>query len=96
MGIGLLLRDARQNWFLGIRTPWTLSSEEIWDRTHAVGGKLFIVSGALASLGALTEGWFSLVLMVGPGIVTGIYLFIYSYREYHKLDALGNGHITRL
>ena len=96
MGIGRLLRDARQNWFLGIRTPWTLSSEEIWDKTHDVGGKLFIVSGALASLGALTEGWFSLVLMVGPGIFTGIYLFIYSYIEYHKLDVRGNGHTTRL
>lgn len=66
VGIGLLLRDARQNWFLGIRTPWTLSSEEVWDLTHNVGGKLFIISGALASLGALTEGWFSLVLMVAP------------------------------
>jgi uncharacterized membrane protein len=88
MGIGVLLREARLNWFLGIRTPWTLSSEVVWNRTHDIGGKLFIVSGALASLGALLDGWFSLLLIVAPGILSGIYLFIYSYREYTKLNVI--------
>ncbi|GAG30668.1 unnamed protein product, partial [marine sediment metagenome] len=54
VGIGVLLRGARLNWFMGIRTPWTMMSEEVWDRTHDVGSRLFMASGGLAALGALT------------------------------------------
>jgi len=55
-------------------TPWTLSSEEVWDRTHEVGSWLFMVSGALAALGAFTEGWLALALISVPVLFTGIYL----------------------
>jgi uncharacterized membrane protein len=84
-GIGVLLRGARLNWFMGIRTPWTLMSEEVWNRTHKVGSRLFMVSGALAALGALTEGWLALALMVAPVIISAIYLVYYSQREYQRL-----------
>ena len=36
-GIGVLMGKARLSWFAGIRTPWTLSNEEVWDRTHEMG-----------------------------------------------------------
>ena len=71
---------------MGIRTPWTPSSEEVWDRTHEVGSRLFIVSGGLAALGALAEGWFALALIVVPVMFTGIYSVYFSYSEYQKLD----------
>jgi len=70
---------------MGIRTPWTLLSEEVWDRTHEVGSRLFIVSGGLAALGALAEGWLALALIVGPVMFTGVYLVFYSYSEYQRL-----------
>ena len=89
VGIGVLMRDVRQNWFVGIRTPWTLSSEEVWDRTHEVGSRLFIVSGALAALGALAEGWIALALILVPVMFSGIYLIYYSYSEYHRLAVRG-------
>ncbi|NQT08060.1 DUF1648 domain-containing protein [Candidatus Bathyarchaeota archaeon] len=85
VGIGVVLRGARLNWFMGIRTPWTLSSEEVWDRTHEVGSRLFMVSGGLAVLGALAEGWLALALILVPVMFTGIYLVYYSYSEYHRL-----------
>jgi uncharacterized membrane protein len=85
VGVGVLLRRARLNWFMGIRTPWTLSSEEVWDRTHEVGGRLFMVSGALAALGAFTEGWLALTLILVPILFSGIYLVYYSYSEYRRL-----------
>ena len=84
-GIGVLLRGARLNWFMGIRTPWTMMSEEVWDRTHDVGSRLFMASGALAALGALTDGWLALALMVAPVMVSAIYLIYYSQREYQRL-----------
>ena len=70
---------------MGIGTPWTLSSEEVWDRTHEVGSRLFIVSGGLAALGALAEGWLSLALIVAPVMMSAIYLVYYSYSEYQRL-----------
>jgi uncharacterized membrane protein len=85
VGIGVLLRGARLNWFMGIRTPWTLMSEEVWDRTHDVGSRLFLISGALAALGALTDGWLALALMVAPVMMSAVYLVYYSQREYQRL-----------
>ena len=84
-GIGVLMGSARMNWFVGIRTPWTLSSEEVWDATHEVGGRLFKVCGVLASAGVLTEEWLALALMVAPVMVSAVYLVYFSLREYQKL-----------
>ncbi len=80
---GVLIGKAKRNWFIGIRTPWTLSSENVWDRTHAVGGLLFRIAGVLALLGAIIPGivWF---LIIGPILFISIYLVVYSYREFRK------------
>ena len=86
VGIGVVMGEARRNWFFGVRTPWTMSSDEVWDRTHKAGSRLFMASGALTALGAFTEGWLALALILGPVLFTGIYLTYYSYSEYHKLD----------
>ena len=43
--IGNLLPRARSNWWFGIRTPWTLSSDRVWERTHRVGGYLLAAAG---------------------------------------------------
>ncbi len=50
MIIGNYLGKIKMNWFMGIKTPWTLSSEEVWNKTHRLGGKLFMLSGLLIAL----------------------------------------------
>jgi len=50
--IGYLLRQAKRNWFIGIRTPWTLSSDTVWDKTHQLGSVLFMASGVFAFAGS--------------------------------------------
>jgi len=45
--IGNYMAKIKRNWFMGIRTPWTLSSEEVWNKTHRFGGKMFILAGLL-------------------------------------------------
>ncbi|MCL6442165.1 MAG: SdpI family protein [Alicyclobacillus sp.] len=47
MLIANVLPRLRPNWWIGIRTPWTLSSEESWNRTHRLGGQLGIPTGIL-------------------------------------------------
>ncbi|KMY54408.1 hypothetical protein AC623_11085 [Bacillus sp. FJAT-27231] len=45
--IGNLSPKFKPNYFIGIRTPWTLAREDVWKKTHRFGGKLFVLSGLL-------------------------------------------------
>jgi len=45
--LGNLLPKAPRNFFIGIKTPWTLANEDVWFRTHRLGGKLFVISGLI-------------------------------------------------
>src|SRR5215204_3102983 len=51
--MGFMLRKAKRNFFIGIRTPWTLSSDTVWDKTHQLGAVLFMASGVLAFIGGI-------------------------------------------
>lgn len=80
--IGYLLRKAKRNFFIGIRTPWTLSSDSVWNKTHQLGSILFMLSGAFAILGSLVGGITAFWLMFVPLIGSTIFLVIYSYVLY--------------
>lgn len=57
--IGNYLPKVKKNWFVGIRTPWTLASEEVWNKTHRVGGKIFMLAGLVMIFGVwLPEQWY--------------------------------------
>lgn len=82
--VGNLMPRARTNWFLGIRTPWTLSSDRVWDKTQRVGGRLFVIGGLVLAAAGLTGvsriGW------VQNGVVA-VCVFgsiLYSYIEWRK------------
>lgn len=79
---GIMLEHTKRNWFIGIKTPWTISSDAVWDRTHALGGKLFKIAGVIAVFGTFDYYSFHLVLI--PVVLAGIYLIVYSYLEYQK------------
>lgn len=83
--IGYMLRKAKRNFFIGIRTPWTLSSDRVWDETHRLGSVLFMASGVLAFLGALFGGmtafWFLFVPIIGSTLITLVYSYIVYQRE---------------
>jgi uncharacterized membrane protein len=80
---GILIENAKRNWFIGIRTPWTLSSDKVWDKTHKIGGKLFKIAGILALLAIFFERYAILIIVV-PVIIVSIYTVVYSYFEYQK------------
>jgi uncharacterized membrane protein len=80
---GILIENAQRNWFIGIRTPWTLSSDSVWEKTHKLGGKLFKIAGLIAILGLFFQEW-AFFLVIVPAISNAIYLVLYSYFEYQK------------
>lgn len=66
--IGNVMGKARPNWFAGVRTPWTLSSDLSWDKTHRLTGRLFVLVGALGAVGA----WLLPVALIMPAIIAGV------------------------
>jgi len=81
--IGMLCENAKRNWFIGIRTPWTLSSERVWEKTHKIGGKLFKIGGIIIFAGVFFQGY-ALFFIFIPLISIAIYTIAYSYIEYQK------------
>jgi len=80
IGMGVLLPKAQSNWFVGIRTPWTLTSELSWQRTHKLGGILFVAAGALTGAAALIRPRLSIPVLVSSVLGITLLLFVYSYR----------------
>jgi uncharacterized membrane protein len=80
----VLIEKSKRNWFVGIRTPWTLSSDIVWDKTHKLGGKLFKIC-AFASLLGLLWPEFVIFFVLLPVILFTIFIIIYSYLEYKKI-----------
>lgn len=80
---GVLIENAKRNWFIGIRTPWTLSSEQVWEKTHKIGGKLFKVAGIVALFAALFHRY-AMFFIMGPVLLIAAYTIVYSYIEYQK------------
>lgn len=84
MIIGNYMSKIKSNWFFGIRTPWTLSSEEVWNKTHRLGGRLFVLVGLVMLLGALfpavIQFWSFIILLVIVILIT----IVYSYIVYKK------------
>ena len=85
--IGNLLPRARPNWFVGIRTPWTLSSDRVWERTHRVGGRLFVVGGIVVVLAALFAPQLAQRIMIGTLVAESIAVVAYSYMEWRHLNS---------
>lgn len=82
--IGLMMRQAKRNFFIGIRTPWTLSSDTVWDETHRIGAVLFMISGALAFIGGFFGGTVAFWMMFVPLIGSTLFLLVYSYLLYRR------------
>lgn len=85
---GILLTRAKRNWFIGIRTPWTLSNDEVWSRTHALGGKLFKLTAILTLVGLLF-GEYALYFLLVPVLLTVGVTVVYSYYLYERLERDG-------
>lgn len=85
--VGNYLPKCRQNYYLGFKLPWTLNSEENWNRTHRVAGKVMMVSGLLL-LGNIFLGvtWVYVVIIVLMVLIPGIYSYWY-YRTKEKNHA---------
>ena len=79
IGIGNVLGTVRQNFMLGIRTPWSLSSELSWEKTHRLGGKLFVLSGVIGIIASALFPLKGLIAAVIAILASSLICAVYSY-----------------
>ena len=83
--IGTILPRTHSTWFIGIRTPWTLSSDEVWQRTHRVAGYTMTAAGVLLMTLALTRSRAVTWGVIGATGVLALYPVVYSYFVWRQL-----------
>lgn len=84
--IGKSMYEVRSNFFMGIRTPWTLSSDEVWQRTHHMGGRLWMIGGCLMALTALLPSLPRIILFFTIVALLALIPIIYSYFIFKQIN----------
>lgn len=87
--IGALMPRMQPNWFMGIRTPWTLSDDQIWEATHRLGGRLFIAAGVVIALSSLAEGNWWLVGVIALAMTLALVPVGYSWWLWRQKQGAG-------
>jgi uncharacterized membrane protein len=80
---GFVTERTDQNWFVGVRTPWTLEDEDVWDRTNAVVARVFQVSGVVAALGILFPAY-AVAFVLAPALLALVVSVGYSWWTYQR------------
>jgi uncharacterized membrane protein len=84
--IGKWIEKLKRNLWAGIRTPWTLASDVVWERTHRAGAKVFVVTGLMISVVGLFAGaWIALIVLVGATLGFGVWAMVYSYHVHRQV-----------
>jgi uncharacterized membrane protein len=83
--LGNYFKTIKPNYFIGIKTPWTLENEEVWKKTHLMGGKLWFVGGLLMALTFVLPNKIQLYTFLGITAVITIVPIVYSYLEFKKI-----------
>ncbi|WP_080056502.1 SdpI family protein [Spirosoma aerolatum] len=84
-GIGNYITTVKPNWFVGIRTPWTLDSETVWRKTHRMAGRLMVVGGLLSAVLALVVPMpYGLWVIMGIILLVSFIPVVYSYIYYRQ------------
>jgi uncharacterized membrane protein len=82
--LGAVMGKIRPNWFVGIRTPWTLSSKESWVKTHRIGGWVFILIGLVFVASSTLPAAPGLLISFGTLIIGAAWTVVYSYLVWQR------------
>ncbi|QQG52613.1 MAG: SdpI family protein [Candidatus Falkowbacteria bacterium] len=86
--LGNYFGKLKSNYFIGIRTSWTLSSENVWNKTHRLGAKLFVVWGILLIVAPWLKPAIAMGILFGGIITIIVWTSVYSYRLFNKEKSL--------
>ncbi len=80
--LGNVLGKVPRNFYVGIRTPWTLASERVWYATHRLAARILVLAGAAGFVLVILTGWFvvSFVLLIAALVIPVAYSLVYYKR----------------
>ena len=78
-GLGWYFTKLKPNYFIGIRTPWTLESEEVWTRTHKASAPVWMIGGIFMAIALLIVKSASVYIVLGTTLLLTIYSVGYSW-----------------
>lgn len=87
--MGNYMGKIKNNWFMGIRTPWTLSSENVWNKTHRFGGRAFMLFGLLLAISPWLPETAAMVAFVAGLLLVAVGTMAYSYLLYVREKKAG-------
>ena len=82
--IGWYMPQVQHNYMFGIRTPWTLASSTVWEKTHKHGGYAFVVAGVIFAVTALIPSKIGAIVSFGVLMLVTIGIMVYSYLLYRQ------------
>jgi len=83
---GNYFKTLKANYFIGIRTPWTLENETVWKETHKLGGKMWFIGGLIVILSSLLlEKQTNFTTFIVITAIITIIPVVYSYLKFQKL-----------
>ena len=86
--LGNYMKTLKANYFIGIRTPWTLENEKVWKTTHILAGKLWFVGGLLVIVSSLlTKNAFNSIFFLATTLTITIIPIVYSYLQFKKINS---------
>jgi uncharacterized membrane protein len=88
--LGNVIPRARPNWFIGVRTPWTLSSDRVWEKTNRLAGYVMVVIGIAIVILGLSAVQFAPKLIAPFAAIAALGLVVYSYVEWRREGAPGS------
>jgi len=81
---GLFMPKIKRNYFVGIKTPWTLQSDEVWIKTHKFAGKSMVVGGGLAFLTVFLKSQVAFGFFIVIVLTSALLPIVYSYLLYRR------------
>jgi len=84
MVLGNYMPQVRSNFFIGIRNPWTLSSDEVWKKTHRAASKIFFFGGLIMIATTFAPVFWKEAVFIAVIAITIITPYLYSYFLYRK------------
>ncbi|MFZ5647992.1 MAG: SdpI family protein [Bacillota bacterium] len=88
MLIGNIMGQIKHNYFVGVKTPWTFASEEVWRRTHRLSARIWVLSGLVTVITGLFLGGGKGVLVFSAAIGSAVIIpVVYSYIVFKRINA---------
>ncbi len=85
--LGNMMGKVRRNLYVGVKTPWTLASDKVWDPTHRLAGRLMVGSALIGA--ALSFIGVSIAVSITLFVVAALYPILFSYLLFKKLESTG-------